>query len=202
MNNVPLNRRERKKLQTRNAIIATAKKLFEQKGFQGVIIDEIAEAVDISRATFFNYFTSKDALLEAIAVEEAYDLVEMLQKPELINESVKSRIKHLLLKLTDDTVNYLHLTNTIILNAALNYKSVDPSDEEYNDGILYNIFAKEFDKGRKTGEVNSSLSNKELTAILFGSYYGVMSLQISDGNTDLTKERMCRVVDELLTQLF
>lgn len=196
MNIMPLNRRERKKLQTRNAIISTARKLFEKKGFQEVIIDEIAETVDISRATFFNYFSSKDALLEAIAREESQDLIELLQSPEIKKENTKNRLRHLLLRLTDDTVNYLLLTNTIILTTALNYKSSNSSEE-----LLYNIFIKELEKGRKTGEIQSPLSNKELTAILFGSYYGVMTLQLSDNNPEATKKRMKRVVDELLDQI-
>lgn len=196
MNNTPLNRRERKKLQTRNSIIATAKKLFEKKGFQEVIIDEIAETVDISRATFFNYFASKDALLEAIAIEESNDLVEMLQSDELSEESVKGRLRHLLLRLTDDTVNYLLLTNTIILTTALNHNASDASEE-----LLYSIFIKEIDKGRKTGEIQSPLSAQELAAVLFGSYYGVMTLQFSDDNPDATKKRMRRVVDELLDKI-
>ncbi len=200
MNNMPLNRRERKKLQTRNAIIETAVKLFEKKGFQEVIIDEIAEAVDISRATFFNYFASKDALLEAIAIQESNDLIELLQSPELKEESIKNRLKHLLLRLTDDTVNYLLLTNTIILTVALNHKSTSTT-EELTEELLYNIFTKELDKGRATGEIQSSLTNKELAAVLFGSYYGVMTLQFSDDNTDATRERMQRVVDELLDKL-
>lgn len=196
MNNTPLNRRERKKLQTRNSIIETARKLFEKKGFQEVIIDEIAETVDISRATFFNYFASKDALLETIAIEESNNLVEMLQSDQLSKESVKSRLRHLLLRLTDDTVNYLLLTNTIILTTALKHNASDASEE-----LLYSIFIKEIDKGRKTGEIQSSLSDQELAAVLFGSYYGVMTLQFSDDNPDATKKRMRRVVDELLDKI-
>src|SRR5579872_951480 len=38
-------------------------RLFTQKGFQATTIEEIAEAVEISPSTFFNYFPTKDALV-------------------------------------------------------------------------------------------------------------------------------------------
>jgi AcrR family transcriptional regulator len=55
--------RERKKLKTRAAIQREAMRLFTKKGFQGTTIEDIAEAVEISPSTFFNYFPSKDALV-------------------------------------------------------------------------------------------------------------------------------------------
>ena len=55
--------RERKKLRTRAAIQKEAMRLFLEKGFEDTTIEEIAEAVEISPSTFFNYFPSKDAVV-------------------------------------------------------------------------------------------------------------------------------------------
>jgi AcrR family transcriptional regulator len=57
---VSIGLRERKKLKTRAAIQKEAMRLFLKKGFEATTIEEIAEAVEISPSTFFNYFPSKE----------------------------------------------------------------------------------------------------------------------------------------------
>jgi AcrR family transcriptional regulator len=55
--------RERKKLRTRAAIQKEALRLFLKKGYEETTIEDIAEAVDISPSTFFNYFPTKEAVV-------------------------------------------------------------------------------------------------------------------------------------------
>jgi len=55
--------RERKKRATRNAIRDAAMRLFEQDGFTHTTFDRIAEAADVSRATVFSYFPTKEEIV-------------------------------------------------------------------------------------------------------------------------------------------
>lgn len=76
-------RRERKKRQTREALIHAALELFDAKGYEQTAVREITDAVDVSERTFFRYFASKedlalsfakdgtDALLAALAARPA-----------------------------------------------------------------------------------------------------------------------------------
>jgi AcrR family transcriptional regulator len=55
--------RERKKRATRNAIRDAAMRLFERDGFTHTTFDRIAEAADVSRATVFSYFPTKEEIV-------------------------------------------------------------------------------------------------------------------------------------------
>jgi AcrR family transcriptional regulator len=54
--------RERKKQRTRQLIADTARNLFAERGFEGVTVAEVARVADVSEATVFNYFPTKEDL--------------------------------------------------------------------------------------------------------------------------------------------
>src|SRR4051794_4505253 len=55
-------RRERKKRAARDAIAATARRLFAERGFDKVTVAEIAAAADVSEKTVFNHYPTKEDL--------------------------------------------------------------------------------------------------------------------------------------------
>lgn len=55
--------RERKKQATRLAIHREGMRLFAEQGFAATTIDQIAEAADVSRATVFGYFATKEDIV-------------------------------------------------------------------------------------------------------------------------------------------
>ncbi|WP_006603442.1 TetR family transcriptional regulator [Streptomyces auratus] len=63
--------RERKKLQTRQAIRRAAYRLFAEQGYDATPVDRIAEAADVSPSTVFRYFPTK----EDIVLTDEYDTV-------------------------------------------------------------------------------------------------------------------------------
>ena len=54
--------RARKKRVARQAIAATARRLFAERGFDAVTVAEVAAAADVSEKTVFNYFPTKEDL--------------------------------------------------------------------------------------------------------------------------------------------
>ena len=57
---MPPDRRSRKRLATRDAISRAADRLFWERGFENVTVDEIAAEADVGRMTVFNHFPRKE----------------------------------------------------------------------------------------------------------------------------------------------
>jgi AcrR family transcriptional regulator len=66
--------RERKKVKTRAAIHDAALRLFAERGYEATTIADIAHAAEVSRATFFSYYASKDDVVFGEAPRAAEEL--------------------------------------------------------------------------------------------------------------------------------
>jgi AcrR family transcriptional regulator len=79
---IPLDRRTRKRLATRQSISDVATRLFFQRGFDHVTVDEIAEAADVGRMTVFNHFPRKEDMFFDRDEESREILREALRQRE------------------------------------------------------------------------------------------------------------------------
>jgi AcrR family transcriptional regulator len=79
----PVGLRERKKARTRAAIRQHALRLFREQGYYATTIEQIADAAEISPATFFRYFPTK----EDVVLQDDFDVISLgaleAQPPEL-----------------------------------------------------------------------------------------------------------------------
>lgn len=58
-------RRSRRQTATRERLFRAAMKLFAERGFFETTVEDITEAADVGKGTFFNYFPTKEHVLEA-----------------------------------------------------------------------------------------------------------------------------------------
>jgi AcrR family transcriptional regulator len=98
-----LSRRERKKLETRQALLEASLALFREKGYQATTVEEITQRADVAKGTFFNYFASKDALLDDLSVWHVERLRAALDVSQGAPASPVARIK-LLMRLAHEQV--------------------------------------------------------------------------------------------------
>lgn len=82
-------------------VLLTAKELFIDKGFQATSIQDILEAAQISKGTFYNYFSSKNECLMAILRDAYYTsylsrnelaIGKDLADPTLLSQQIEIRL--------------------------------------------------------------------------------------------------------------
>lgn len=71
--------RERKKRATWSLLMTTALDMFEERGFDNVSVAEIAAKAGVSKATVFNYFSSKEDLVVAGAKAHTGEPAELVR---------------------------------------------------------------------------------------------------------------------------
>jgi len=62
-------RRERHRVETRDRLFRAALELFAERGFLETTVEDITEAADVGKGTFFNYFPTKEHVLATFGGE-------------------------------------------------------------------------------------------------------------------------------------
>lgn len=99
MQAVKESRREQKREETLERIVATGLKLFIAHGYEGTTLEAIAEAAGISRRTFFNYFKSKEDVLLAWQGKGYVEAIGPTMLEESPDQEPIDAVRHCLLKL-------------------------------------------------------------------------------------------------------
>jgi AcrR family transcriptional regulator len=98
-------RRERKKRQTRDALVRAALRLFDAQGYEHTAVREITDAVDVSERTFFRYFANKEDLALSFVRDFASALLPALAGRPAAEEpltALRNAFRTSLLEVTGD----------------------------------------------------------------------------------------------------
>lgn len=85
-------RKERERLQRRNSIIQAAEACFSEKGFEGATMQEISDKAELSKATLYLYFKSKEELYLTVCIQGLAQFGERLQEEVEREERIEERV--------------------------------------------------------------------------------------------------------------
>lgn len=77
----------------REAIVKAATRLFLTNNYRGVSMDKIAQAAPVSKATLYNHFDSKNALLAAVVKNLCSALLQTMTQTLSIKDDVTQTLK-------------------------------------------------------------------------------------------------------------
>ncbi|MCM3760457.1 FAD-dependent oxidoreductase [Alkalihalobacillus oceani] len=99
-----------KKEQTKKRIETAALALFQEKGYSRTTVQEITNAAKVAKGTFFNYFPTKDSIMQSLATERLHSVIPYVRQPHLRNRPLSVRLRSYLQYILDDYDQYPALT--------------------------------------------------------------------------------------------
>ncbi len=112
-------------------IIETAERLFRENGFQKTSVDAIIQAMGVAKGTFYYYFKSKNAVLEAIVnrtldqvVAQAQQLADAPSIDALTKMQMLLANSHIGGADTSEKAEYLNLPENRELHEATNVQTI------------------------------------------------------------------------------
>lgn len=163
-----LGRRERKKLEVEQRIRNAALRLFREKGYDETTVEEITEAADVAKGTFFNYFARKDALLEALAEDLIGELFERLGPEETWRGTSREQLERLFVTLADLVARDPELSRIMLIEHMRRFwlrTEADPLETEFED-----LVREVLGRGCESGEIGGG-ADLAAGAQLLGAAY-------------------------------
>ncbi len=151
-----MNRRERKKQETRLNIMDCAVDLFQEKGFPKTSMEEIAETADVSKGTLYNYFQDKESILSAYFQSIIADYGTEIKTILKDNQGIEARLNNLLDFKSELFGNNMELTVIYLRYRMQTIFESNPFDNPQRSG-LENLIVEIIAEAQENGEIRRDI---------------------------------------------
>jgi AcrR family transcriptional regulator len=184
----PTDRRERKRQRLASHLSATAFELFEVEGYDKVTMEQIADEADVAKATLYNYFPVKEALLAHRFQEDIAAGMTARASALTAHKTFDARMRYLLRESaawhTERKVYLPHylrfLTNRV-------HASGKPPLEKDQGSDAREILTLMFRAGQAAGEVGTTQTAAQIAWSFEYLLFGAVSAWLSDPSKSLTE---------------
>jgi AcrR family transcriptional regulator len=108
-------RRQRRASQIRERLFRAALDLFAQHGFADTTVEDITNAADVGKGTFFNYFPSKDHILLAFAEMQLVKLQSIIENLRDTRDPFPQFFRTLAVRMTEEPGRNPSIVRTLLL---------------------------------------------------------------------------------------
>ena len=188
-------RRSRKKEQTRRGIFSAAMKLFADRDYDAVTIEDICERADVAKATFFLHFPNKAALLTEFNERMTADLQERLNH---VTGSAEDKLRFMVSALVDDWEQNAEIMRKMV-REFLDQPSLPEAATEANAGLL-DLITDIVKEGQRAREFGTKVAPELVAAALVASWGSFISAW-SSNREDIPKSAGEDLLDIMLNGL-
>jgi len=124
----------------RQLVIETALRMFTEKGFENVSVDDIIAATGTSKGTFYHYFNSKDEIVAEIGRSQMEIIAKWNERGPTQVKSLEGHVNRLFLDLCSNIQTYPKLIRslfTLTLQNEVVQKKQNEQMELLYDCLLY-----------------------------------------------------------------
>jgi AcrR family transcriptional regulator len=176
-------RRQRRSAEIRERLFRAALALFTKKGFAETTVEDITEAADVGKGTFFNYFPSKDHILIAFGEMQLAKLEAAIAEVRRTKESIPQFMRSLGARMTQEPAR-----NPEIMRALLQaYLSTTPVREAMLDlqKRVQALHTQMIRLGQEQGEIRSDLPAEEIAYAFRQTIFGTVLIWSLYGDATL-----------------
>ena len=167
-------RRNRRAAETRLRLFRCALQLVAERGLPRVTVEDITEAADVGKGTFFNYFESKNHLLATI-VDLSLDRVrEALELARTGKRSIQSVLRHLFERIAEDHHRSPELARAFVSSFVGSETVRGQLDRKTSDERR--VIAQIVEIGQGYGEIDPRLKKDEVALLLQQAFMGALLL--------------------------
>src|SRR5215471_16241629 len=128
-------RRKRRSAEIRERLFRAALGLFAKKGFAETTVEDITNAADVGKGTFFNHFPSKDHMLIGFTDMQLGKLQDAVDNMRESNEPMPAFLRKLSVRMTEEPARAPDVVRAILL-ANLSNSSVRKTMQEKHARML------------------------------------------------------------------
>lgn len=182
-------RQEREKIERKNLILASARKLFQNFGFEATTMNAISKDAEFTCKTIYNYFASKEDLFFATIYLDYQSLFETMKASAFSEITGFEKIECAILTYQEfSKLNKTFISNTIRANEMSNNVSIEnasPYQIVYMNLYkeMFNYIATLFFTAQEDASIQSDLDATKLAISTILTVTGFLNMQ------ELTSER-------------
>ena len=169
-----MGRRQRRAAETRVRLFRCALQLFAERGFPNVTVEDITEAADVGKGTFFNYFESKDHVLGVMAEIQLGKVREAVTMAESGKQSIHSVLRRLFLRVGEEPGRSPDLARTLISSFLASVAVRKLIDRNMSEGRK--MAAQVVSVGQERGEIDPRLKKEKVALQLQQAFMGTLLL--------------------------